>query len=343
VSSLGIPELHETVYRGPGRARRQRPNSASYSGAIGGSGEWYASLDSRLFVSRRCHDADEQTSSEESLERTEEPQNDESPEKRRRQRPRSNQEETQSQKKEIGSVPRVHGEAGRLVMCICIAVLLLSTMTGVAVAPASAIAGQGDLAATQAYIQANYRLVQAAASRIHRIEAALHRVLAQVRSECPMAAANSPQDPESTQLSNEVIGAMVTAAVALDRPAGREFVSAAGRLTWSNGTLTRTVHAYVGKVRTLVALAQPRLCGDVESWAASGFRTLPASTISFAPRFMFAWVAPGELPAALAPYETPEDRRIVHRTSHLEEQFTELEAREVETWGQIMNALDLWP
>jgi hypothetical protein len=220
---------------------------------------------------------------------------------------------------------------------------LLATLAAVALAPAAALAGPGDAVSTKAYIQANYRLVQAAAARTRPIEAALHGVLARVRAECPLAAAGSPQDGESTQLSNEVIGALVTAAVGLDRPAGRRFVSAAAHLSWSDRGLTSAVRSYVGKVRVLVALAPPKLCGDLRSWAASGFRALPGSTISFAPRFMSVWVAPGELPAALARHETPDDRRLVARTRQLEERFSELEAREVETWGQIMNALDLWP
>jgi hypothetical protein len=224
-----------------------------------------------------------------------------------------------------------------------LALALLASIAAAASAPANAPAGQGDAAATRAYIEANYRLVQAAASRIHPIEAALHGVLAQVRRECPMAAAHSPQDAQSTQLSNEVIGAMVTAVVRLDLPAGRDFVSVAGRLTWSSPSVTRTVHAYVGKVRTLVALAPPRLCSDVQSWASSGFRALPASTITFAPRFMSAWVAAGELPAALASYETADERALLRRSNRLETELTDLEAREVETWGHIMDALALWP
>ena len=65
--------------------------------------------------------------------------------------------------------------------------------------------------------------------------------------------------------------------------------------------------------------------------------------MAFAPRFMEAWVAPGELPPALARYESAEDRQLANRTKHMEERFSELEAKEVETWGSIMNALDLWP
>jgi hypothetical protein len=220
---------------------------------------------------------------------------------------------------------------------------LLIAVSALTLAPASALAAQGDAAATRAYIQADYRLVRTGVSGIPRIEATLRKVLAGVRAECPMVAAGSPQNPQSTELSDEVIGAMVLSVVALDRPAGRAFVNAAGHLAWSDPTLTRTIQSYVGKVKVLVAMPQPKLCSDVKSWAATGFTTLPTSTLAFSPRFMSAWVALGELPAALARYETPEDRAQFARTHRLEEQFTDLEAREVETYSQIMNALGLSP
>src|SRR5580700_3312189 len=186
---------------------------------------------------------------------------------------------------------------GIVVMPVSLAAALVATLAVVALIPASALAGAGDVAVTRAYIQANYRLVQATASRIGPIEGALRGVVRRVRSECPLAAANSPQDADSEQLSNEVIGTMVTAAVPLveEVPAARAFVRTAGRLTWSDRALTRTVHAYAGKAQRLAALAPPTLCSDVRSWAASGFRTLPASTVVFAPRFMSIWIAPGEL------------------------------------------------
>jgi hypothetical protein len=220
---------------------------------------------------------------------------------------------------------------------------LLIAVSAVTLVPASAPAVQGDAAATRAYIQADYRLVRTGVSAIPRIEATLHKVLAGVRAECPMAAAGSPQNPQSTQLSDEVIGDMVLSVVALDRPAGRAFVNDAGHLAWSDRALTRTIQSYVGKVKVLVAMPHPKLCSDVKSWAATGFTTLPASTLVFSPRFMSAWVALGELPAGLARYATPEDRTLFVRTRRLEEQFTDLEAREVETYAQIMNPLGLSP
>jgi hypothetical protein len=237
----------------------------------------------------------------------------------------------------------VRRETGRSAMPIRLALALLATLAAVALDPPSALAGPADAAATRTYIRANYRLMQAAASRIAPIEATLRGVLAQVRRECPMAAANSPQDTDSEQLSNEVIGDMVLTAGRLILPAARKFGNAVGHLTWSNPELTRTIHAYVNKGRRLLALGPPRLCSDIESWAASGFRTLPASTIAFDAAFMPNWVAPGELPAALGPYESAAERPLLLATKHLEEEFTDLEAREVETWSEIMNTLVLQP
>jgi hypothetical protein len=227
---------------------------------------------------------------------------------------------------------------------IRLALPFLAVLAFVALAPTSALAGAGDVAATRTYIQANYRLVQAATSKIAPIEATLRGVRSQVDRECPMAAAGSPQNSDSEQLSNEVIGAMVTASVHLvELPASREFVRIARRLTWSNRGLTRTVRAYVNKALGLVTLAQPKLCSDVKSWAASGYRTLPQSTTVFAPRFMSLWIAPGELPAALTQYETAEERPLLRRTNQLEHKFAELEARAAITWGEIMNTLVLQP
>ncbi len=209
--------------------------------------------------------------------------------------------------------------------------------------PAGAYAQSANVAATGAYIQANYQLVQTVFSSIARVEAAVHGVLDRTRRECPTAASGSPQDPQSTQLSDEVIGAMVTAVVQLDPAAGRRFVAAVGPLRWSSPQLTRTIHAYGDNVRALVALAPPALCADVHAWAADGFHSLPASTVRFDAVFMPNWVAAGLLPTGLARFETPAERPLLARTEHMESELTELEAREVETWREIMNTLELLP
>jgi hypothetical protein len=156
-----------------------------------------------------------------------------------------------------------------------------------------------------------------------------------------MVAARAPQTDQATELEHEVMGAMVTALVALDRSAGHAFVSATRRLKWSSRKLTRTVHRYVGQVETLLMLPQPSICSDIESWANSGFSTLSAATLTFTPRFLHAWVSVGYLPAGLVRSETPDERPLVTRTGRLEEKVTELEAREVITYDHIISALGL--
>jgi hypothetical protein len=237
------------------------------------------------------------------------------------------------------SAPAMHG--ARAMTRHAFALVIVAS--GLAFVPANALARTRDQAATRAYIRADYQRMRIAASRIPLIEATLHGMLAQVRQECPMVAAGSPSDAQSIELEDEVIGAMVIAVVGLDRPAGRAFVSAAGRLRWSDRKVTRAIHSYVEKVRTLLVLPQPSLCSDIRSWAASGFATLSASTLTFTPRFMAAWVAIGELPPALVRYETPDERPLFARTRRLEARLSDLEAREVKTFSEIIKIVGLGP
>jgi hypothetical protein len=221
--------------------------------------------------------------------------------------------------------------------------LVTAAVAGLSIAPAGAQAASGDAAATQAYLQANYKLVSYFASHIPSARAEIAGVLAGVRRECPQAAADSPQDVDSEQLSNEVIGTMVTTVAQHNLPPTRSFDRAVASLRWSNQALTKGVQAYVAKGRTLTSLAVPHLCADIEAWVAGDYRTLPASTVGFDQRFMPSWVAPGYLPKALATYESPQERTLARRTTQLEEKWTEFEAFEVETWGDIMNELVLQP
>jgi len=226
--------------------------------------------------------------------------------------------------------------------------IALGTLALAAQLTGTALAAGSDGAATEAYVRADYQLVRLASSRIPNADNAIQGVLERVSGECPQAGANSPQDPESTQLSNEVIGAMVTSAIHGELPAIRAFIRVASPLRWSNRGLTSTIQRYVTRLRTLASLGEPALCADVRAWAASGYRALGSGTVSFDARFFPswttpAWVAIGELPAALAHYESGALRSLAGRASAREEELTEFEAGEVETWGKIMSALELWP
>jgi hypothetical protein len=70
---------------------------------------------------------------------------------------------------------------------------------------------------------------------------------------------------------------------------------------------------------------------------------VPAATVAFDQRFMPAWVALGEQPGALGRFESGEGRALARRSGQLELELSDFEAREVEVWGHIMNALALSP
>jgi hypothetical protein len=203
--------------------------------------------------------------------------------------------------------------------------------------------GASNAASTQTYVQANYALVHVAHTHLARSEAAPLEVLAQVKRECPEAGANSPQDSESTQMSDEVIGTIVIAAAQPDVQAIETFIRTASALTWSSASLTKAIHGYANDLKTVLGLPAPNLCAEVKAWGATGFHTLPASTVTFVGKFMPAWVALGFLPPQLARYESATAKALAKRAAPLEQELSEGEARAVEHWGDIMDTLKLWP
>jgi len=225
----------------------------------------------------------------------------------------------------------------RLVLCTVMVLAL-------AAAPAAALASSADVTATGRYVRANYLLTQAAYSKIKTAEAAMRNLLAQVRGSCANVALSSPQITDSEQLSNEVIGAIVLTAYHTDVPAGTRFVREAQGLRWSSRSLTDTIQSYVSNIKVLTKLPVPNVCADVGAWVASRYQTLPASTVQFDRQFMPNWVAIGDLPPSLAPFERPAQTAIIRRSGHFEYELTEAEANAgVETWDEIMNTLVLQP
>ncbi|HEY2570699.1 MAG TPA: hypothetical protein VGI27_04465 [Solirubrobacteraceae bacterium] len=225
--------------------------------------------------------------------------------------------------------------------------LLLPTLAATAIlagTPAVALAGSSDVAATRAYIQADYTLVRTAKVNLKTSEAALQRLRRRIAADCPKAATGSPQDTDSEQLSNELVGAMTIAAIGPDVRAVAAFASTVERLHWSNSTLTRKVHSYATRLRTLSVLPAPDVCADVKAWTASRYQRLPASAVRFNSRYYKVEVAVGEVPAKLlAPSEQADERPTLAHAERIEGQLSEAEANAVYTWGHIMESLALNP
>jgi hypothetical protein len=221
---------------------------------------------------------------------------------------------------------------------------LLTAIAILATTAAPALGELSDTAATSTYIQADYTLLHAATGKLATSEAGLRKLRRRIRATCPRAAAGSPQDTDAEQLSNELVGAMTVAAIRPDASAVAAFFRAVGGLHWSNGTLTRRIRSYATRLKTLSSLPAPNVCGDVKTWVASRYETLPASAISFDSSYYKVEVAVGETPVALlAPSELPPERPLLVQARRLEGQLTEAEAKAVYTWGDIIDELDLNP
>ncbi len=212
-----------------------------------------------------------------------------------------------------------------------------------ALAVCASTAAASDSSTTDAYLRANYALVKAGDQHLGTSIADYRGVLSKVRGECPRGAARSPQNPESTQLSNEAIGAMVLSAGIPDRPAIHAFLSAAAGLRWSSARVTHEVSAYVTSLRKLYALSVPNLCGDIASWAGTHFSSLPSSTVSFDRVFYPNWVALGLVPPGISRFEDGEGQRLAKSAERIEYVLTNAEAEAVEWWEKIMNELELNP
>lgn len=223
--------------------------------------------------------------------------------------------------------------------------MLAATLTvAIAIAPAQALAGTGNAGTTKAYIQADYTLAHTARVNMASGEAALESLRQTISAECPKAATASPENEAAAALSNEVIGAMSVVFIRADVQAVDDFAETVEQLHWSNQKLNRKVATYATRFKALAALEMPDVCGDVRAWAASGYRTLPASTTRFDRIYKANNVGIGEVPARLlAPYENPRERGVLALTRQFESELVDAEARAVKPWSKILDALDLQP
>jgi hypothetical protein len=219
-------------------------------------------------------------------------------------------------------------------------------LAGVALAAGApaASANRGDAAATRIYIQANYTLVRAARANLAAGQAAIKGLASRLAGQCPLAAAGSPENYDSEQLSNEVVGALTVEAYHPDAAAMAAFARAVKGLHWSNPRLTRIVKTYATQLKGLSTLALPEVCGDVRAWAATGYQTLPASSVQFDKAYYAVDIEAEEVPMRLlAPYESASIASLMHRTKRLEAPLAEAEAEAVGDYTHILNALKLNP
>jgi hypothetical protein len=207
--------------------------------------------------------------------------------------------------------------------------------------PAQGLAAPQDIAATHAYIRANYALAHASVARIGVAQAKIERLNGQLERECPHEGAGSPENEASQPVPHEVVVAMWSIAYGINAGPIRTFINATKRLRWSDHRLTSIAESYARSLHEMATLPLPDLCGDVRAWKASGFQVVPAATASLVQR-----VEAIELktipPRLLARYERGADSGTLASTVRLE---TKLEENEIilgqNDWQQLLGTLGL--
>jgi len=210
-----------------------------------------------------------------------------------------------------------------------------------ALLPAQAGAAPQDVAATHAYIQANYALARAMVARIGPAQANIERLNGRLARECPHAGTGSPENEAAQPVSHEVAAALWSVAYGTSAGPIGAFVRTAAQLRWSNHTITLIAQRYARGLHEMATLPLPHLCEDVRSWQASGFQVEPQVTVRLASH-ADAIELNSVAPKLLAPYERGSDASLLSRTTGLETKLEENEfAAGQDDWIQVLQTLGL--
>jgi hypothetical protein len=215
----------------------------------------------------------------------------------------------------------------------------------------------GNIAATRTYLRAEHVYEQAIKGHELAGAAAAHELVSHVSSGCLNALLNAPPSTATEEITRE---ADVEVRHALQRPQRAPTIAFARkieRLRWTNRKLTYYVHGFAAEARANAELVAPDICVNARAVAASGFKTIPASTTRYVLQDLCANSkvnvvnSPGETGEVgeiiwimLKPYERPDEKALIpRRASERERQAREkLEyQRLAAAEAEIANALGL--
>ena len=217
----------------------------------------------------------------------------------------------------------------------------ISVALALALLPTQANAAPQDVAATHAYVQANYALARAMVARIGPAQAKIERLNGRLARECPHAGTGSPENEAAQPVSHEVAAALWSVAYGTSAGPIGAFTRTAAQLRWSNHTITLIAQRYARGLHEMATLPLPNLCEHVRSWKASGFQVIPQAAVRLASHADSIELSPIP-PKLLAPYERGSDASVLARTTSLE---TKLEENEFmagqDDWIQVLETLGL--
>lgn len=224
--------------------------------------------------------------------------------------------------------------------CTIVVALGLSLMPAAALA-APAQATPQDVASTHAYVVANFAFATASEALAKPAQAAIAHLNHKLHHECPDVGAGAPENEASEKPAYEVAGALWSVSYRADIRPIQAFVKAVRPLRWSNAKITRLAQHYASTLQGLSTLALPNLCGDVRAWRASGYKTLPASTLSF-DAHTESLEGHTVSQRLLAPYEEREEKSIVAQTTRIETKLERTETVEgFNDWDTLLGTLGL--
>lgn len=251
--------------------------------------------------------------------------------------------------------------------CWAVTVIVWFGLLAAASVPASAsstvraaAAPADDRAATQALIEAEYRLAKATLVRAGSTEAALARAAKTLGKECKGVLRGGPDESvleedgppasrprlsgrargelarselEKQTIEVEISEQLSTAADHVLRGPYEAYVRAVTSLAWSDPTINTLVGERTKQVREHLAAQTVPVCADMRAWAASDFHTLsPVSKrLQEAREARYKPTVEGNLKSLLEPSETRVGRTLVRRTTVVNEQRRE-KAREAEVF-----------
>lgn len=227
---------------------------------------------------------------------------------------------------------------GRLGTCLGVFVAVLTF----ALVPVNTLAASGeDASSTHTTLVAASSTLQQVVNTWPTMEASLHKLNLKFASECPHVGAGSPQSESEQKLSYEVAGALWATAYHADAKIAQKFIAVVSPLRWSNPSITRRAHKFITGLREMIALKVPDLCGDVRSWTASGYKTIPASTLQF-DQHVEAIEVEVPSPHILSAYVPAADRSLFAKVEHLITRFDELEFTTGQRyWDTLLETLAL--
>jgi hypothetical protein len=215
-------------------------------------------------------------------------------------------------------------------------------LLAVGLMPSPALAAaQGNASSTHAALVAADATLQSVVSTWPTLEGSLRGLNRKFATECPDVGAGSPQNDAEQKLSYEVAGALWATAYRKDSKFAQTFIKAVSPLRWSNPAIGRRAHKFINGLREMTSLQVPDLCGDVRSWTASGYQTIPSSTLQFDQHVESIEVEVPS-PRILAAYVQPADRGLYAKVGRLLTRFEELEFTTGQRyWDTLLETLGL--